>query len=1221
MVWRSVDCSLLLVSYSSLHGHTYDRVDGKREEEKLLFVLLYLYMSLSCNEVYHAFGFSPSESPAGISTEHVPTLLCDHGFLKRMADDTSSASRFKPIKFDPNEVLKKPRITFLDPGDDEPGTDIGIESVLDQSGSSDEPDELVMADELKTNFSMLMHSNGMHKASNCPKVIISKKLMIKNLIIEPAVPVDDVGDYAESTWKRLEEAVKAIQHRQFVATGFEELFQSVDSLCANDQAEWLYERLRVLCEEHIRYDLRQFLDSSLDGETFLKQLNSCWQWHCDQMVRQTVFGSVCFFQWAHSYVYAGASSDMGLDLFRNVIVKDVAVEQRTVDCILQMIDRERHGDTVDRLLLKSLLRMLSTLQIYAPMFEGRFLTSTAQLYAAEGQDLVQKQDVPSYLAHVKKRLGEELERVYQYLDYSTRKALISCVEHEMIAKHVDVILEKGFEMLMDEGRSIELSTLHDLVSRVTTGLTDMKISFVAYIKRSLYFRFNRQRYKSNVIITMFQRIGTAIVMDVDHDKTMVQELLDFKDKLDDITNNCFGRSELFLNATRDSFEFFINQRLNKPAELIAKFLDAKLRIGNKAATEEELERLMDKVMVLFRFIHGKDVFEAFYKKDLAKRLLLGKSASVDAEKSLLSKLKQECGSMFTSKLEGMFKDMELSKELGLAFKQFLNNASTLKLNIDMTVNILTMGNWPTYIPMDVNVPLDMVEYLEVFKKFYLGKHSGRKLQWQYSLGQCLLKARFRSNVGSESKPAAESWAIGYASSENVVENQRRGDSAFRVLRNVDRIQPSVQDIIEMVVFHSYLRWFLFFGDYYYDVFWTQITFVTAACSSTAWSNAFVCLEDGELRRTLQSLACGKFRVILKTPRGRDVDDGDRFIFNEKFDDKLIRIKINQIQMKETKQELQQTTEQIYQDRQYQIDAAIVRIMKMRKILSHNLLISELYSQLRFPVKPVDLKRRIESLIERDYMNRDTDDSNSYHYVATMGNKPTINEQVITAEKCGVLQLSGYSLKELPPKLLKLKSTLRSLDISSNRIVELAQFIGQLDKLKKLNLNKNRLKSLPQEFTALVRLEVLTINNNELMSLPYGMCAFQNLKVLEISHNMLQEFPIIVCQMKQLDVLDLSMNKIESIPDGIEGLNAMELNMNQNQLRLVSERIVSCPRLKVLRIEENCLSLEPVLDRILRESTVSLLCVDGNLFDTRKFQQLPSYDIYMERYTRSKKKLF
>ena len=55
-----------------------------------------------------------------------------------------------------------------------------------------------------------------------------------------------------------------------------------------------------------------------------------------------------------------------------------------------------------------------------------------------------------------------------------------------------------------------------------------------------------------------------------------------------------------------------------------------------------------------RFIHGKDVFEAFYKKDLAKRLLVGKSASVDSEKSMLSKLKAECGAGFTSKLEVFF---------------------------------------------------------------------------------------------------------------------------------------------------------------------------------------------------------------------------------------------------------------------------------------------------------------------------------------------------------------------------------------------------------------------------------------------------------------------------------------------------------------------------------------------------------------------------------------
>lgn len=54
-----------------------------------------------------------------------------------------------------------------------------------------------------------------------------------------------------------------------------------------------------------------------------------------------------------------------------------------------------------------------------------------------------------------------------------------------------------------------------------------------------------------------------------------------------------------------------------------------------------------------------------------------------------------------------------------------------------------------------------------------------------------------------------------------------------------------------------------------------------------------------------------------------------------------------------------TTERVFQDRQYQIDAAIVRIMKMRKTLGHNLLVSELYNQLKFPVK-VSRRRLVKS---------------------------------------------------------------------------------------------------------------------------------------------------------------------------------------------------------------------------------------------------------------------
>ncbi|XP_041274000.1 cullin-4A isoform X5 [Onychostruthus taczanowskii] len=588
--------------------------------------------------------------------------------------------------------------------------------------------------------------------------------------------------------------------------------------------------------------------------------------------------------------------DMGLELFRNHIISDKQVQTKTIDGILLLIERERSGEAVDRSLLRSLLSMLSDLQVYKESFEQRFLEETNCLYAAEGQRLMQEREVPEYLHHVSKRLEEEGDRVITYLDHSTQKPLIACVEKQLLGEHLAAILQKGLDSLLDENRISDLTQTYQLFSRVKGGQQILLQHWSEYIKN----------------------FGTTIVVNPEKDKDMVQELLDFKDKVDHIIEVCFQKNEKFVNLMKESFETFINKRPNKPAELIAKYVDSKLRAGNKEATDEELERILDKIMIIFRFIHGKDVFEAFYKKDLAKRLLVGKSASVDAEKSMLSKLKHECGAAFTSKLEGMFKDMELSKDVMVQFKQYMQNQSDPG-NIDLTVNILTMGYWPTYTPMEVHLNSEMIKLQEVFKTFYLGKHSGRKLQWQTTLGHAVLKAEFKE-----------------------------GKKEFQV---------SLFQTLVLLMFNE--------GD---EFSFEEIKMATG-------------VEDSELRRTLQSLACGKARVLIKNPKGKDVEDGDKFIFNGDFKHKLFRIKINQIQMKETVEEQVSTTERVFQDRQYQIDAAIVRIMKMRKTLGHNLLVSELYNQLKFPVKPGDLKKRIESLIDRDYMERDKDNPNQYHYVA------------------------------------------------------------------------------------------------------------------------------------------------------------------------------------------------------------------------------------------------
>merc|ERR1711915_691572 len=239
--------------------------------------------------------------------------------------------------------------------------------------------------------------------------------------------------------------------------------------------------------------------------------------------------------------------------------------------------------------------------------------------------------------------------------------------------------------------------------------------------------------------------------------------------------------------------------------------------------------------------------------------------------------------------------------------------------IDLTVNVLSMASWPTYTVMNVIIPPYMLKYQEIFNKFYQGKYSGRKLQWQASLGHCVLRANFKSGQK---------------------ELQVSLFQALCLLQFNNNDEQSLEDMKEA----------------------TNI-------------------EDGEIRRTLQSLACGKARVITKLPKGKEILDGDKFIFNKDFTNALYKIKINQVQMKETNAEQKATEDRVFQDRLYLIDAAIIRILKMRKTLSHNLLLTEIYNQLNFPVTPPDLKKRIESLIDRDYMKRDDSNSNLYHYIA------------------------------------------------------------------------------------------------------------------------------------------------------------------------------------------------------------------------------------------------
>ncbi|CAH8593043.1 unnamed protein product [Heterobilharzia americana] len=240
----------------------------------------------------------------------------------------------------------------------------------------------------------------------------------------------------------------------------------------------------------------------------------------------------------------------------------------------------------------------------------------------------------------------------------------------------------------------------------------------------------------------------------------------------------------------------------------------------------------------------------------------------------------------------------------------------------------------------------------------------------------------------------------------------------------------------------------------------------------------------------------------------------------------------------------------------------------------------------------------------------------------MGN--TIAPRLENAEKTGVLQVSNLKLKKIPEHVKHLHN-LRSLDVSKNKIEIIDAWISVLKNLKVLNVESNKLKYLPEQIYLLTKLESINANNNLLIHFItpgaiVNLTDLSCLRTVSLANNYLTQFPVELCLKSiPINVIDLSNNQITIIPNAVSSLQAIEINLNHNRISVISNNIAQCERLKVLRLENNCLRLENIPCELLRNSQVSLLCIDGNLFDMKDFYNLPDYSEYMERYTAMKKK--
>ena len=157
---------------------------------------------------------------------------------------------------------------------------------------------------------------------------------------------------------------------------------------------------------------------------------------------------------------------------------------------------------------------------------------------------------------------------------------------------------------------------------------------------------------------------------------------------------------------------------------------------------------------------------------MSDRLIKGSSLSINAEKIFISKLKQESGVTYVSKMQEMINDLEKNKGENEGYK--LTKSRGTPGGIKFNVQVISQSAWDvqkTHMEK-IEVPKFIKNCMDDFESYYIGRHQQSKLIWCLGLSKIEIQYLYLKNKNISTSTLIQFLALYFLEKKNKLDLQQ-----------------------------------------------------------------------------------------------------------------------------------------------------------------------------------------------------------------------------------------------------------------------------------------------------------------------------------------------------------------------------------------------------------------------------------------------------------------